>query len=802
MPNIDNAALNARRPRRLAALTAALLLSAAAACSSPEEKVRKYTSSALEYLEEGDLGRANVQFQNALNIDEDHIPALEGFAELLEKRQDYKAMYGTLQKIKRLDPNNVVAHVKLGQLYLIGSNEDDALEAAEKVLTLDPDNSAAHALKAAVLLKLDDTAGAIQFANRSLELDPLNTEAVAVLATERSKAEDYEGALKIVDDALGRGNETAILHLLRLQVLSNLGREGELRAGFQSLIAQHPEVVSYRQMYANMLIEEDDLAGAREQLMEIVRINPDQTDPMLDVVRIDYRASGAEAATETFKAFIEEKPDNKNLKFMFAAFLRQQGDAAGAEAIYDALAQEKGPQGLRARDEIAGMRLVEGNREEAERILDAILAEDAQYPGALVKRAGLKVEDEQYDSAIADLRTVINAKPDLTAAKLLMAAALEQKGDLGLAEREFSQAVQDSNNAAEPALLFARFLMRQNEAARAEKVLLDSIAANPNAVNNLKLLAALRLSQQDWQGAEEIAALIEEADEEDASVNRILGATRTGLQDYSGAIDALNEANQQTPLAARPLAMLINAYLKDGRAEEAEQLLAGMVEGDEENYGARILYAQVMGAQGKDAEMEAVLKETLARHPERSEAAQSLFRMYTSKGRFDDAEQMLESAIAAAPDVDDYKVLYADLLLSTNRQERALEVYEDILTRRPDDDLVANNYSSLILELRDDPESLQKALSVAKSLEASSLPYFQDTYGWAQHRTGDHEGAIETLEKAVEADPNFAEGYYHLGAAYLASGDAEKGRENIQRALALAPDAHFSQKARDLLAQN
>lgn len=791
-----------RTARGLAMVTAALLLSTAAACSSPEEKVEKYTESGLEYLEKGDLGRANVQFQNALKIDETHVPALEGVVQITEERQDFNAMFGALQRIVRLDPENIDALVKIGKLYLIGSDETAALESADKALALSPEDPDALALKGAVLLKLDDEAGAVEHARRALGVEPGNTEAVAVLAAERSLAKDFEGALAIVDNALEADEKSSILHILRLQLLANLDRKDELRAGFKNLIELYPDNVSYRQMYSNALLQEKRYDDARKQLVAIAELTPDKVEPVLDVVRLDYQTDGAEAATKTFKSYVDERSDDIELRFTFGHYLRQEGDIAGAEAIYAGLAADKSDSAtyLRARNEIAAVRLLQGKRDEAKAIIEEILKADSGNPDALLKQAGLKIDEKDYDGAIADLRIVSANKPDLAAAKVLMASAFEGKGDIEFARSQLAEAVAASKNSPDTSRVFARFLMRHGDNARAEQVLLDSLSVNARDLENLKLLAALRLARQDWRGAEEIAKLIDEAGKDDEAANRILGVARTGLQDYAGAIEALGAANRKTPLAARPLATLVSAYVKEGRASEAEEMLKDMVSANPQNYPARILLAQVLNAEKRTDEVEETLKEALEADPSRPEAAEGLYRLYLSTGRRDEAEAMLDTAIAKAPDVDAFKVLRGDLLITTGRLDEAIDTYADILSRRPGDLLVSNNYASLMLERRDDSQSLAKALDVARALEGSDNPYFLDTLGWAHYRNGDAESAIPFLESAIERAPNFAEAMYHLGAAYLAVGETEKARANLEKAIGIAPKTNFAEKARALLA--
>ncbi len=785
----------------LAALTAALLLSTAA-CSSPEQKLEKYTESGAEYLEKGDLGRANVEFQNALKINEDHIPALLGVADIAERKQDFRNMFGVLQKVVRLDPKNVDAQIKLGKLYLVGSDEQAALEAADAALALEPQNAGALALKAAVRLRLEDVAGAVELAKQALDQDPTNPEAVAVLATERARAGDNEAALKLVETALERQPEIPVLHLLRLQLLAMLDRPQELKAAHKDIIALYPEEPAYRKLLAKTLIDQGDLAGAREELAAIARLTPKNIDAKLDVVRLDNKLKGPEAAGETFRKFVEETPDDADLKFAYAAYLRSQKDYAGAEAIYKGFAAAKGDETmvLRARNEIAAVRLLEGKIDEAKTIVDEILAKDTRNTEALIKRAGIKIEAGDYDSAVVDLRTVVEDKPDSVAAKVLMATAFEKKGDIEFAKTQYAQAVAESKNDPNASNLFARLLMRTNDLARAEKTLTDSLASHPENAENLRLLAAVRLMRQDWRGAEDAAKMLEEASSTDPMVSQLLGAAYTGLKDYGSAIDTLSAANTRSPLAGGPLSALVAAYINEGRAEEAASMLTDMVASDADNYTARILLAQVYDVQKKPAEMEAVLKAAVEHNPERTQAAEALYRHMTRTGRTEEAGAMIDRVMAASPDNLGARVLKADYFLNTGKLEEAMAVYAEILEKRPGDLLSSNNYASLLSDLRDDEASRAKAAEVAKVLEGNPNPYFLDTLGWAQYRNGQVEQGLVNLKKAVEGSTGFADAHYHLGAVYLAKGEIEQGRAELEKAVAAGGPA--GERARELLAQN
>ena len=787
---------------KVALLSAAM--SVLAACSSPEQKVEKFTASGDKFLVDEEYGKANVQFQKALKIDEEHVPALMGLAKVAENRQNFKRMFGALQRIVRLDPNNTEALVQLGKLYLVGSEETLALENADKALALKPESADALALKAAVMMKLEDEALAVNLAKKALSIDPSSSEAATVLATERARVKDYEGALKYINESLANNEKQAVLHLLKLQMLKQLGRAGEVDSGYQELIGLFPEEIGYRRIYVGELLKDNRFQDARVQLEEIARLTPKQVDPVLDLVRIDYRIGGKEAAEKTFQEYVEARGDDVDLKFAYATYVRQEGNLADAEAIYNAVAANKDDPSLvrRARNEIAALRLLEGNRDAAEQIVTEILAEDERNTAALLKLAGLKIDREEYDAAIRDLRVVLDDEPQSTPARLLMASAFEKQGDVTLAESQMTQAVEDSNFAPKEANIFAKFLVRNDNQTRAENVLVESLDKNPNDIDNLKFLAAIRLLRQDWRGAEEAARLIDRVDDEDPVVNRILGAAYTGLQDYSGAISALEAENEKRPLASRPLTTLIAAYMKEGRSADAEKLLKGVVDSNPENYAARILLARVYATEKRNDEARTVLEQAIESDPNEFQGYEALYRLHISEGRVDEAKALVDSGLANAPDSDGLKVIKADNLLSAGDEEAAMALYADILTRRPNDRLVANNYASLLTKLRDDEESLQKAADVAEVLRDVDNPFFQDTLGWALVLNGDFDGGAELLRKSVEARPNLAEARFHLGYALIKNGQEDEGKEQLREAIKRANgSADWIAQAQRLLGQ-
>ena len=777
--------------RRFPHLLAVSVLALAAACSSPEQKLERYSQNAAELLAEGDLAKAYIQYQNAIKINEEHVPSLLGLAEIAEQRQDFQAMFGFLQRIVRLDPTQVEAQVKIGKLYLIGSDETTALEQAEKALAIEPENLNATALKAGVLMKIGDNAGAVELARDILAKDPANAEAVTVLATDYSVNGDYDAALAELDKALAIDPQMAMLQLLRIHLLKKVGRTEEARAGYATLIDLFPEQSAYRRVYASELIRDKDYEGAREQLEAIVSIEPDNFDAKLDVIRAVKVASGSAAAEAKLQSYISADPGNSKLKLWLSDFYVSEGDKGKAKDVLNELASGKDQDvALQAKNKITTLMLGDGDREGATALINEILEADERNTDALIKRAAIQIEAEQYDQAIVNLRTALDNSPDSYDAMLLMSAAFEKQDNFSFAQAELAKAYEGSKRDAKVANHFARFLLRRKNTSRAEEVLVSSLASHPGNIENLRLLASIRLVTQNWRGAEEVGVLLEQAGDKSALASNIKSAAYVGLEDFDSVIETLSARSETAPLDTRPLAALVNAYIREERTDEAEALLLRMLETDPENYAAKLSLARVYSVKSDFPKFEAALNSATETNPDRAEAYELLYRSYLGAGRRADAAALIERGLRAAPDNDALRVFKADVLLQEGDREGALALYTDLLETRPNDQIIANNFVSLSSDLRSDPASIAKALEVSKKIEGLDNPFYRDTVGWAHYRAGDYATAIDFLTKALTDAEGNAEMLYHLGAAQLASGDVEAGRANLEKALS-AGGANF-----------
>jgi tetratricopeptide (TPR) repeat protein len=102
---------------------------------------------------------------------------------------------------------------------------------------------------------------------------------------------------------------------------------------------------------------------------------------------------------------------------------------------------------------------------------------------------------------------------------------------------------------------------------------------------------------------------------------------------------------------------------------------------------------------------------------------------------------------------------YGDWELARGNNDEAIAHYRQVLTLQPTNVLAMNNLAWLVRD-SDPSEAVQLASQAAE--RAPNNPAILDTYGWVLHGAGEHQQALEVLNRALELDPGNAEIEGHL----------------------------------------
>lgn len=776
-----------------------------AACSTPEEVVQSHYENGMELLDEKDFIKASIEFRNALQIDDQFVPAWYGMSLVEDENKEWVKVIGLLNKIIELEPTHIEAQVRLGTLMLLLGELDSAVAASEAALLLDNQNANVLALRGAVMLKLEDRVSAVDFANRSLAIEAGNLNAIQVLAAERFSARDYDGALAFIDQSNNTNGANRDLMLIAVYIYETKGEIENAERAFKTLAEQDPDDKEIRVALVNFYVKHGKIDEAELEIRGVAAQDPADFDASIDVVRFINSYRDSAQTEQELLSLIQRGTDVVKYQLALSQFYLEQGDLPASKKVLEKIVDRTGSSedGLIARARLGEMALVANDNESALRIINEILEIDNVNVAALEMRGSINLNESNYDAAIQDLRIVLNETPNSVRASLLLSKAYELLGSIELADDTLSDAFRFSQNNSVVGITYSEFLLKQSAPDRAEGILTDLLNRDPKNIEVLKFLAQVRIVQRDWVGAQQVSEALKQAGDQSGVSTQIEGIAFSGQQNYAQSILAFRDAYSAAPGETRPLVSLIGTYIRAGQREEAEEFLNSLLVENENNYLALVLLGQLQMINQNTDEAIETLQSAIAMEPDTETAYVNLIAHYIRVENYETALITIEDAVLKVENKMGIQLTKANIFEQQKQFEDAIDVYESMLEVDPNSDVVINNLASLLSEYRTDNASLQRAQDLAQRFRQSAIPHFKDTLGWIYYKVGDIQAASSLLQDVVEQMPQMIIFRYHLGSSYMAEGRNEAAIREFEEVIKLSENQPLEQleEVKELLVQ-
>jgi tetratricopeptide (TPR) repeat protein len=775
------------------------------ACSSPEEKAASYIENAKSLFDEGKLKKAEIEYKNALQVNQNLADAWYGLAKIHERRQEWRKAYATLNKIRDFDPNHVNGRIMLAQILLASNQIDQALQDATEVMEMAPDDSRVHSLMAAVQFRLDNFESAQVSVNRALEIDPDNVEAVLVRARVLMAEQKLDQALLVLDEALQGDAENISLYLMKIQAYQELKDRKAVETVYQKLIEIYPDNVSYRHALVSHYMRDNEVDKAEKVLEEIIQLDPDNIEEKARLASFKFRYRSVDDAIALMRQYIEQNSEQYRFRFDLAEIYERNQQPAEAARIYNAIVEDDGlkQNGLEARNKLALLDIKAGKLDNARQLVNEVLAHDKANENALLLLAGFKINDEEYDAAIIDLRTVLRDNPRSAKALGLLGQAYSIKGSNELAIESYTKAYQLNPGTPAIANQLARMLLQRSNPQQADDILQRSINQGNNSIDAVKLLTQVKLVLRDWDQAERLADQLTKVEGEEATSQQVMGLVLQGRQKHDESISAFKKAHELAPESSRPVLALVETYIRNNRIGDARRFLNSILEQNKDNLTANLLIGQLNVIENKPDEAISYFKRVVDINPRLDLGYRNLSSTYVRENQLDKAEAINLKGLEQLPDSSILSINLASIYERQLKFDQAIAIYESMLERNPDLIVAKNNLASLLTDHRDDQESLDRARRIATEFRDSAVPQFRDTYAWAAVRSGlNLEEAVALLEGIVKENAQIGVYHFHLGEAYRKKGDTENAIAYLQKTVELEqPGSNLAKQAGQILQQ-
>lgn len=763
-----------------------LTLFALAGCGGAEERKAAYLERGHALLEEGNYEKAQLEFKNALQIDPKDVDAHYQLGLILEKLGELRPAMSQFLAAVKLDENHVEARIHAGQLYLVGDAIDLAQEQAEAALKLDDNNPSALALMGGIKAKSGDLTGAFTDGLAALKLEPTHVNSIALVSSLHLAKNDPDKALALINAGVDAHPENMNLLNLKAKILANqkdMEGAGEI---LEKIISLEPKLLAHRIQLARFYLGQKKLPETEQTLRDAMTLEGDdgsQAGLMLIEFLAKFR-SPDEAKAELLKQ-VEAHPDDASLKFGLAALYRPT-DINKTVEILEEVAEEmkyESSEQLKAQSQLALVYMSEQNFDEARRYAEGVLSENPKDPDALTVRGSLALMDKSPTAAIADFRAVVGTYPDAVKQLRLLGRAHIMNKEPELAREALERAAEAAPRDPLVRSELAEVLLRLDKPDLAIEQVQQVLGIAPDNEAALETLFRLQSAKKDWKSALDTAEKIKKAFPDSATGYEFSGFATQMDQGFESSVNEYTAALEKSPDSTQALAQLVQGYLAQDKADEALKRVDEAIARNPENYIALNMKAEIVMAQGDLTGARKIFRDVIKIKPDFRTPYVRISRSYVLEKQPEKMVDVYKAGLQAIPDDPVLVTGLASAYEAIGDVDNAVLLYKKILSEREGALLAINNLAMLYADHFDDPTTLEEAEQMVAKLAETKNPAFMDTVGWVKYKVGKYDEAVRFLNEAVLNAPDQPILQYHLGMAYLKSGNTILAKDHLRKAL-------------------
>ncbi len=764
-------------------------------CTNPTEKAENYIKSGKSLYEQKQYDKANLEFRNALQINNKLGEAFYYTALIEEQKQNWQAMFANLNQAVALMPKHADSLLKFAQLKLLSGQVDEALQHVETVLQDNPKNVHALTIKGVVFLKKGNQNEAIALADQALSLEANNADAVGLKAAIFMKDKNYDSALQLVSQSINEKSDPS-LYLLKLQIHTELKDVNAQEQDFKELATKFSDNADFSYGLAKFYSDQGKDNESEAVLQAVIQKKPD--DLKAKIVYLEFLGlKKPDQVLSKLQEFIKQQPDSAELylRLAQAQFAKQQTAEAKTSLNWIIEHKKDDKIALNAKVILASMAVQEKNTAEADKLLNEVIAVDARHFDALSLKARMKLADDKLDDAINDLRGILRDYPNKDDIMITLAQAYLKQNSTELADETFHKALEvNPTNLQALTAVVAKALARK-EIDRADEMVSKAFAAKPNSAELSQMMAQIKLLKKDWSGAQKLAETAGDAKNQVAGFSPYLaGKVLQGQEKWKEAIEKFQEALKVNPNLPDALNSLVTSYDKLKQPNLALTFIDEFLKTHPDANYAIGLKSRLLINNKKFDEAIALLNSAIQDKPKIEAFYEVLADVYQIQKKNDLVIGTLEKGLEVNPENMAISGRLATLYENAKQYEKAKTLYEKLIEKQPKNLLALNNLVSLLLDHFETPENLAKAAKLAEQLKDSQQPYLLDSYAWSLFKSNQIDDALATLKKVIETAPNVPVFHYHLGEVYAKKGDKELAKNEIKLALKLADKTAFVEK--------
>jgi len=351
----------------------------------------------------------------------------------------FDKQYAVAEKAARrwveLDPDSIEARKALIALALHNGDRDEVITQLDYLLAISDDTEEGYSLATTILAHEEDKAAALDAMQRLVAHNPDDPYAWMALSRVAVAAEQLDQGLEAVDRALAVSPDLPSAILLKAQILVRMERKTEATRLLSDAVDRHPESTNLHFAYGRMLLDGEDLAGARAQFAMVVKLEPDNAEGLYSLALLELETGQYKAGEKHLKQLIELDEGVQNAYYYLGYAKLKQGDDATALDWYSKV--ESGDYWSQAQLRIAEILVRQGNVQAMQNHMRLLRQKDPTQSVTYYLLEGQVLSDAGLDEDAFDLYgEALQTSPDNADLLYAHSLAAERLGKLEIAERD------------------------------------------------------------------------------------------------------------------------------------------------------------------------------------------------------------------------------------------------------------------------------------------------------------------------------------------------------------------------------
>lgn len=333
-----------------------------------------------------------------------------------------------------------------------------------------PDSPALLSLLGISLMELGKVEQAKYYFEKVVSLTPGYADSLSNLAQSEILSGDYSQAISNLLNAKASDDNSTSITLLLIEAYLKTKQFDEAKLLTKKLIEAQPTNSYFQQQHGIALGFSGDIPGARNAFKQAITLQPNNSDAIIHLARMEYIESGSQQALELLTSKLASQPDNISLIIELADIQMKSGQADQALALYQK-AYDFDNQNTFTLSKLVDHYFVTKKYHKAEPLLLAYLQKNPKNSQMKIKLGHLYGTLNQPLKAISTFESALAESEDRTKTYMLLAQAQLKVDNRDEAIKALNKATAWDEKRVEPLLMLFPITLSQKDHVRAEQVI-------------------------------------------------------------------------------------------------------------------------------------------------------------------------------------------------------------------------------------------------------------------------------------------------------------------------------------------